>query len=251
MENESNWIDNVSLVFSLLVIGLAGGWLVYSGTFENGIITSDNLIWHLIRSAGIASYILLTLSVLWGLALSSSVVKSWSPGPLTMVLHSTISWLSLVLALIHGLLLLVDKYFSYQVTDIFVPFTGPYRAFATGLGTLAFWILVIVTPSFALKKRFFSHRVWKTLHYLSYAAFMLVTAHGLMAGTDAPNVGFQLLFGISVLLTLILLGYRIGVKQAAAKAKPAHARSQPPARTAADAVPDAPIIRQRATPSEG
>jgi sulfoxide reductase heme-binding subunit YedZ len=114
-----------------------------------------------------------------------------------------------------------------------VPFVGPYRPVATGLGTLAFWILVVVTPSFALKKRLFSYRAWRTLHYLSYAAFILVTAHGLLTGTDATKLGFQVLFGVSVLLSVILLGYRIGVKQASG-AKPGRGRapSHAPARSA-------------------
>jgi sulfoxide reductase heme-binding subunit YedZ len=228
MENETHWMDSLSLVFSLLVVGLAGAWLVRSGTFENRFAASDNLTWYLIRASGITSYIMLTLSVIWGLALSSSAVKNWSPGPLTMTLHSSISWLGLLFGAAHGLLLLADKYFTYRLTDLVVPFVGPYRPFATGLGTLSLWIVVIVTPSFALKKRLLGYRAWKTLHYLSYAAFALVTAHGLLAGTDARNLGFRLLFGASVLITVVLLGYRIGVKQAAGS-KPNRAQRQPAA----------------------
>jgi hypothetical protein len=70
---------------------------------------------------------------------------------------------------------------------------------------------------------------WRLLHYTSYAAFMLVTAHGLTAGTDSQKLGFQLLFGASVLLTVILLGYRIGVKRSS-RGKPSQAR--PAARVA-------------------
>ncbi len=226
MQNESHWMDGISLVFSLFVIALAGVWLVHTGTLETSLAASNNGTWYLIRSFGITAYILLTLSVMWGLALSSAAVKNWSPGPLTMLLHSTISWLSLVFGLVHGLLLMADKYFTYRITDVLVPFAGPYRPLAVGLGTTAFWVLVIVTPSFALKKRLFSYRAWKTLHYLSYAAFLLGTAHALTAGTDSSNVGFRLLLGLSLLLTVILLGYRIGIKQSSGS-KPA--RPRPPA----------------------
>jgi sulfoxide reductase heme-binding subunit YedZ len=214
MENETHWLDNLSLVFSVLVVGMAAAWLVRSGTFDAGFVASDNLTWYLIRASGITGYILITLSVIWGLALSSSAVKDWSPGPLTMAIHATISWLGLLFGMVHALLLMADRYFTYRLTDLAVPFIGPYRPFATGLGTLAFWILVVVTPSFALKKHLFSYKVWRTLHYLSYAAFILVTAHGLLAGTDAPKLGFQIMFGVSVLLSVILSGYRVGVKQA-------------------------------------
>ncbi len=231
MNNDARWMDILSLIFSVVVVGLAVAWLAQTGALTHLSLNQENLVWYMIRAAGITAYILLTVSVLWGLALSSSAVKDWSPGPLSMVLHATISWLGLVFALGHGVLLLLDDYFTYTLTDVLVPFTGPYRPFATGLGVLAFWILLLVTPSFALKKRFFSHKNWQRLHRTSYAAFIFATAHGLLTGTDASNPGLRVLFGISVLLTVIMLGYRIGVKKAARK-KPRQARPRAAARAA-------------------
>jgi predicted ferric reductase len=213
MTHESRWMDGVSLVLSLLIIATAVLWLTQVGTFNASVLTNSRATWYLTRGIGVTAYILLTVSVLWGLALSTSAVKPWSPGPLTMLIHATISWTALVFGLVHGLLMLVDGYYTYHITDIFVPFTGPYRPVAVGLGVIGFWILVIVTPSFAFRKRLFSYRTWKLLHYTTYAAFLLVTAHGLTAGTDAARLGFRLLFGSSVLLSMILLGYRISAKQ--------------------------------------
>ncbi len=231
MNDDARWMDIFSLVFSVAVVGLAVAWLAQTGAFAHLSLTQENLVWYMIRAAGITAYILLTVSVLWGLALSSSAVKDWSPGPLSMVLHATISWLGLVFALGHGALLLFDNYFTYTLSDVLVPFTGPYRPIATGLGVSAFWVLLLVTPSFALKKRFFSHKNWQRLHRTSYVAFLLATAHGLLTGTDASNPGMRALFGISALLTVILLGYRIGVKKAARK-KPRQARPRAAARAA-------------------
>jgi sulfoxide reductase heme-binding subunit YedZ len=234
MENDSHWMDTVSFVFSLLVAGLAGVWLVSSGSFETSVVTSGNLTWYLIRASGISAYVMFTLSVIWGLALTSSAIKDWSPGPVSMVIHATISWLSLIFAAAHGVLLLLDNYFAYRVTDLLIPFTGPYRPFAVGLGIVAFWITLVVTPSFAIKKHLFSYRTWRLLHYTSYAAFMLATAHGLTAGTDGQKLGFRLLFGLSVLLTVILLGYRIGVKQ---NSRGKHPPARPAPRAASQETP--------------
>ena len=126
-----------------------------------------------------------------------------------MTLHSTISWLALILGLIHALLLLFDSYFAYTLGDLFVPFTGPYRPVVVGLGTLAFWVIVLVTLSFPFKKRL-GHRIWKRLHYASYAAFGLVSLHGLFAGTEGTQLGLRLLIGVGVLLVVLLLGIRMG-----------------------------------------
>jgi sulfoxide reductase heme-binding subunit YedZ len=218
-------MDGLSLVLSVVVIALAGLFLVQTGTFNTSLWTNSRMTWYLTRAAGTTAYILLTLSMLWGLALNFNAVKTWSPGPLTMVLHATISWLALVLAMVHGSLLLFDGYYHYRITDILVPFTGPYRPMAVGLGVVGFWILVVVTPSFALRRRLFSYRTWKILHYSSYVAFLLVTAHGLTAGTDASRLGFQLLFVTSVLLTLMLLRYRIRASHNAGDQAPARPRT--------------------------
>ena len=149
MTHESRWIDGVSLVLSLLIIATAGLWLAQVGTFNTSVLTNSRATWHLTRGIGVTAYILLTFSVLWGLALSTSAVKPWSPGPLAMLIHATISWTALVFGMVHGLLLMFDGYYTYRITDILVPFTGPYRPAAVGLGVVGFSILVIVTPSFA------------------------------------------------------------------------------------------------------
>jgi methionine sulfoxide reductase heme-binding subunit len=227
MDNDSRWMDGLSLIFSLVVVVLSAGWLLSHGTFSSLSPHDSQLAWYMIRASGITAYILVTLSVIWGIALGSSAIKNWSPGPLTMLLHATIAWLGLIFGMLHGLLLMFDGYFHYHLTDILIPFTGPYRPLATGLGVLGFWVLVVVTPSFALKKRLFSHRAWKTLHYTSYAAFLLVTLHGLSAGTDATNLGFRLLFGTSVLITLVLLGYRIATRRSPGKKAGAHSAPRP------------------------
>jgi predicted ferric reductase len=209
MVKPARWIDTIALLFSIIVIVLAFVGLGQTEMFSLTFSQDQNLTWHLIRSAGITAYILLTVSVIWGLALSSRIVKDWSPGVLSMLMHSTISWLALALGLIHALLLLVDKYFSFQISDLFIPFTGPYRPLAVGLGTLAFWITLVVTLSFSVK-RFIGHRLWKYIHFGSFLSFGLITAHGLLAGTDAEHLGFRMLVTVGVALVLVFLSIRVG-----------------------------------------
>ena len=204
--------DLLVLIASLIVIGLSVAWMINGGIFSVALEGDAKLSWHLVRSSGIVAYILLLASTIWGLLLSTQSIKAWSPGPVSLTLHSTVSWLALLLALGHGLLLLFDKYFTYTLADILVPFTGPYRAEAVGLGTLAFWMLVAISLSFPLKKCI-GQVSWKRLHYTSYVAFGLASIHGLLAGTDGTNLGFRLLVGGGVLLVILLLGVRVGKDQ--------------------------------------
>jgi predicted ferric reductase len=208
MTVSTKWTDRLVMTFSLIVITLSAWWMIRSGVFNFTLLEDQKLAWHLTRSAGIVSYVLLLASTVWGLFVSNQLLRDWSPGPVSMTLHSTISWLAILLGLTHGLLLMFDDYFTYTLSNILVPFTGPYRPEVVGLGTLAFWMLVVIALSFPFKK-VIGHRVWQRLHYVSYAAFGLVTAHGLLAGTDGEHLGFRLLVGIGMVVVIVLLGVRL------------------------------------------
>lgn len=208
MVKEARWWDRLSLLFSVIVVGVAAVVMLQSGMFTSSLATDSQLTWHLIRSAGILSYVLLTVSMLWGLAVSSRAVNDWSPGVLTMLMHGTISWLAVVLAIAHALLLMVDKYFAYTLADILVPFIGPYRPLAVGLGTLGLWIMLAVSASFWIKDRM-GHRNWWWLHLTSYVTFGLATAHGLLAGTDSERLGIRILLLLGVLAVSGLTAYRV------------------------------------------
>lgn len=208
----TKWTDITSIIASLMVIGVSAWWLVSNNVFSFSLAQDELLSWHLVRSSGIVAYVLLLASTIWGLFMSSQLIKDWSPGPVSMLMHSTISWLSLLVGLIHGLLLLFDNYFTYTLGDIFIPFTGPYRPEVVGLGTLAFWFIVIISLSFPVKKTI-GHKVWKRLHYLSYAAFGMVSLHGLFAGTDSELLGFRLLMGLGIVMVVLLLSLHVRRRQ--------------------------------------
>ncbi len=214
----TKFTDLLVLLASLIVVGLSTVWMVKSGMLSIALNEDAKLSWHLVRSSGIVAYVLLLASTVWGLFISAQFVKDWSPGPVSLTVHSTISWLALLLGLVHALLLLLDDYFVYTLGDLFIPFTGPYRPEVVGLGTLAFWLIVIVTLSFPLKRRL-GHKTWKRLHYVSYAAFGMVSLHGVFAGTEGSNTGFRLLVGGGLLLVLVLTAVRIRKAQPA-KAAP-------------------------------
>jgi sulfoxide reductase heme-binding subunit YedZ len=203
------------ILFSLAIIGLSAWGMLASGALSLDLYSDKKLAWHLVRSSGIVSYVLLMASTIWGLFLSSQVVQDWSLGVISMTLHSTLSWLGLLFGIGHGLLLMFDDYFTYTIGNILIPFTGPYRPEVVGLGTLAVWLLLGISISFPMR-RYLGNRLWKRLHYLSYAAFALVTAHGLFAGTDSTHTGFRLLVGVGVMLVVLLIGLRLGKAQKSA-----------------------------------
>lgn len=199
------WIDGVAGLFvGAISLGALVLWL-HSGLQNFTVFDSSQWSWFLVRAAGLTGFLMLAASMVWGVFVSSHLVKDWVPGKVSMMLHATTSWLAIVLTLAHMGLLLFDSYYSYTLSDLLVPFTGPYRAFAVGLGIIAFWMILAVTISFSLRK-LMSRRVWLWLHYTSYIAFGLVAVHALVAGTDATRPAMlAIISGFSVLIGAMMI----------------------------------------------
>src|SRR5258708_10166034 len=120
------WIEWILVVIVVAVAVLSLVYTAQSGAFNVSLVDNTQWSWFLVRSAGMIAYGLLATSMLWGLFLSSHVLKNWSPGPLSMVLHASTSWLAVVLSFAHALLLMFDKFYTYTIPDLLVPFIGPY-----------------------------------------------------------------------------------------------------------------------------
>lgn len=139
--------------------------------------------WVLIRSTGVAAWLALTAVVAWGLAVR------WARGqgrPISraLSLHRWLGTVAVSLVLVHMALLLVDTYEPFNVIEVLVPFTAPWKPVAVALGTLAFWLMVPAWLLGRMRARW-GDRWFLRVHALAYAAWPLATAHYVLAGTDA------------------------------------------------------------------
>lgn len=164
--------------------------------------------WYMARAGGVVAYLLMWLSVVWGLALSTKVVNQWIAAPLAYGLHEFLSLATLVFATLHSLVLLGDSYINFSLLNLAVPFTAPYQPFWTGLGTLGFYLSLALTGSFYIRQQI-GQKVWRSLHYFTFLAFILALGHGLMAGTDSQSVAIQAMYAGTALSVLFLTFYRL------------------------------------------
>jgi hypothetical protein len=168
----------------------------------------EKTAWYLSRASAMVAYLFLNGSLLWGLALSTKVVRDLVPPPLALALHSSLSWFAIGMAGFHAFVLLFDGYYRYTVRDLLIPFSGPYRPQAVGLGIFSFYGLLLTATSFHARK-WLGQRNWRRLHYLTFLLYVLVTAHGLLAGSDRLRPGMQAMYMGSALMVLFLTNYRI------------------------------------------
>ncbi len=217
--NQTDYLDTaVTLLLSLIlgVLGglilLATGWLLTSTpaglALAQALAITEKTPWYFTRSAGTVAYLLLASSTIWGLLLSTKLLKDHIPAALSLAMHNILSWLAVVLTSLHALALLWDSYYSYSLADLTVPFIGPYKPGWVGLGIIGFYLMFLTSLSFNFRKQLGQKR-WRQLHYLTFGVYLLATVHGVTAGTDTGNLGMQVLYWGSGLLVLFLTNFRL------------------------------------------
>ncbi len=164
--------------------------------------------WYMARAGGIVGYLLLWLSTVWGLTLSSRVTSGLVPAPIAYGLHEFLSILAILFSVLHAVVLLGDEYISFNIFHLAIPFTAPYEPLWTGLGTIGLYFSAAMTGSFYIRKHI-GQKVWRALHYFTFAAFLLVLGHGIMAGTDSSLAVIKLMYLGTGFSVLFLVYYRL------------------------------------------
>ena len=162
--------------------------------------------WFISRSSGVVAYVLITLSVLWGLVQSGSLLSPRTLPGLPFGLHSFLSWLGLGVAALHGLVLMGDRYINFDLAQVVAPFISTYRPLPTGLGIVSFYLMLLLTLSFYARPHL-SQKTFRSLHYASFGAFALVTLHGIFAGSDSAPLWW--LYAGSLVAVVLLTAMRV------------------------------------------
>ncbi len=172
-------------------------------------LTADtSAYWYMARAGGVIAYLLMWLSVLWGLILSTKITAHLVPALIAYGLHEFLSILALVFSLLHAVVLLGDSYINFNIFHLLIPFTSPYEPLATGLGLIGFYLSAAITVSFYIRK-IIGQKVWRIFHYLTFVSYLLILAHGIMAGTDTSLIGTKLIYWATGCTVLFLTYYRL------------------------------------------
>jgi predicted ferric reductase len=186
------------------------------------------MFWYLARSSGFVAYGLLWLAMALGLMITNKMARLWNKGPVIYDLHQYASLLGLAIALFHALILMGDSYVSYTPYTVLVPFASEgYRPLWVGIGQVSFYLLALVALSFYVRKPI-GRTLWRWIHGLSFAVFVLALAHGIWSGTDTGTVWGQAIYWFSGGSLLFLFFYRVLVTRE--KGKPQRQGTNRPAK---------------------
>lgn len=151
---------------------------------------NPQLFWYIARASGIVSWALLSLSVLWGVVLSTRLLGKRATPAWLLDLHRFLGGTAVVFVVVHIAGLVADSYAHFGPAEILVPLASTWRPVAVAWGVVALYLLAAVEITSLLRRRL-PARLWRRIHMTSFAVWVLSTMHLFAAGTDAGNPVLQ------------------------------------------------------------
>ena len=182
---------------------------IIPGMAASIIATAPKAFWYLSRAMAICSYLILWVSMTLGLAMTNQLAAKGITRAAIFEIHKFTSIMGLFFALFHGLILIGDQFLHLGILNVFIPFAvSSYRPIWVGLGQVAFYLWAILVLSFYVRRQI-TKKVWRFIHFASFATFILALFHGITSGTDAGLVSMQGFYWLSGGLFIFLTLYRI------------------------------------------
>jgi len=165
-------------------------------------------LWYASRAGGTLTLILLTATVVLGIASGGRTAPRRIGRFEVGLLHRNLSLLTLVFLAVHVVTAVLDPFVHLGWAVSVVPFGASYRPLWLGLGTAALDLLLAVLVTSALRRRLGVRR-WKAVHWLAYAAWPLALFHGAGSGTDT-RFPLQLWLYTACLMSVVgAVGWRL------------------------------------------
>jgi predicted ferric reductase len=169
---------------------------------------NSQLSWYAARASGLVAWAVVTLSILWGLALSTRLLRRKGVPAWLLDLHKFLGTLSIVFVAVHVAALWVDNFVYFGPRELFLPFASAWRPGAVAWGIAATYLLVAIQVTSWMMKRL-PRRLWHRVHLLSIPMFALSTIHGFTSGADNTNLAVEWVAVTAGLAVLVLVALRL------------------------------------------
>src|SRR5438105_11393542 len=184
-----------------------------AGTSYGGIIDMSTIwqsvTWDVALAGAFTAYILLTLAVAVGLALSTQLQSpSRWPRLLNSELHNFLTLLSTTFLVVHVLAVWIDPFTHFGWNEIFIPFVSHYRSVWMALGIVALYLGIAIGISTWLRPRI-GYTWWRRLHVLTLGIYALATVHAIGSGSDTQTWWALGIYIVSIVMVGLLFCRRL------------------------------------------
>ncbi|TFH20381.1 MAG: hypothetical protein E4H05_02445 [Acidimicrobiales bacterium] len=125
---------------------------------------SPQVWWFVSRSSGMIAWGLLTLSVCWGLFISTKAVAKASSPAWLLDLHRYLGGTAVIFTAIHLIGLAADNYVTFGWAETFVPMASSWKTGPVAFGIVGFYLLLAIEiTSLAMKQ--LPRKLWRWVHH--------------------------------------------------------------------------------------
>ena len=190
-------------------------------------MNEPHLWWYISRASAIIAWALMTASVVWGILLSTRVMRRVDNPAWLQDLHRFLGGTMLIMVGLHMVSLMFDKWLAFTPGEVLVPFATDFKPLPVALGILAFYLLVAVQGSSLLMNRL-PRRFWKGVHYSSFAALILISFHAGFTGTDVGSLWYKIVAVALIAVVAVAIIIRISTGTATRPARKIDAKRAAP-----------------------
>lgn len=179
---------------------------MYNGLQQSLVIFSAG---NMVRGSGQAAYLLLFLIVAGGLLLSLKLIPSRHRAGF-LSYHRLISFATLIMILVHGLVFFIDKYQYLTWADVLVPFRTSHHTWEIAAGIIAVYTMgVIVVTSLRTVMKKLGWENWRIAHYLAFPCFLISLYHSVALGKSGNVLFISVLYPATASLVIALTALRV------------------------------------------
>jgi predicted ferric reductase len=168
--------------------------------------------WYIVRASALIGFLLLYISVFVGTISCLPGIGKYFLRLRSLNFHCWISLQALIFALIHGISLLFHKFIPFGWKDVFIPFHSNFEPLLVGLGTVGFYLMIILVATSYIRK-YISAKLWRAIHFLNIGLYIVVIIHAFYLGTDLKSGLLRQVFiwanGFLILLLIFNMIHRI------------------------------------------
>jgi predicted ferric reductase len=157
--------------------------------------------------AGLTAVGAITINMMLGtlMVFRYSPVRQWPHRHFNyFFLHNVSGYVALSLAVLHPLILLLDKTAKFRILDLLYPVHSPSQPLENTIGAIALYVVAIVVVTSYLRIRL-GRRLWKSFHFSIYIAAAALFWHSLFTDPALKNSPIDWLDGGKLFVEVCLL----------------------------------------------
>jgi sulfoxide reductase heme-binding subunit YedZ len=171
----------------------------------------DEALWAFGRGSGVISLALLTVGVVLGIVNRSGRPLPGMPRFAVALVHRNVALLASAFLVLHVATLIFDPFSKFTLVDVVVPFVGSVKPLWLGLGTVATDLVIAIVVTGLLRRRV-GVRVFRFVHWFTYAMWPVALLHAIGDGTDGLSAWFLVFAVVSTALVVGAVFWRISAR---------------------------------------